>query len=207
MTPCAVRQQSSAPPSRIVRLVRPGSRLSACRQRDHPAWVPIDHGCRIAYRPTTAPGFRGPMTPTPSDRARAHSGRTAARTHLLLEATLLACRREMAPRHPVGVIVDAHGYNTLAINDFAAHHLIAPGGQVDQVFAATLEGNLEMAARGLAAFSFDALAPTSQLRDRAPGRLRRRQPADELTTQRLGLAGVDRSGDSLSGVVGGGGQR
>lgn len=89
-----------------------------------------------------------------------------ARTHLILEGVLLSCRREMAPWHPVRVLIDAHGYNTLAINDFAAHHLIAPGGQVDQVFAATLEGNLEMAARGLAAFSFDELAPASQLASR-----------------------------------------
>lgn len=89
-----------------------------------------------------------------------------ARTHLILEGVLLSCRREMAPWHPVRVLIDAHGYNTLAINDFAAHHLIAPGGQVDEVFSATLEGNLEMAARGLAAFSFDELAPEAQLQAR-----------------------------------------
>ena len=89
-----------------------------------------------------------------------------ARTHLILEGVLLSCRREMAPWHPIRVLIDAHGYNTLAINDFAAHHLIAPGGQVDQVFSATLEGNLEMAARGMAAFSFNELAPRSQLLSR-----------------------------------------
>jgi arachidonate 15-lipoxygenase len=92
-----------------------------------------------------------------------------ARTHLILEGVLLSCRREMAPWHPVRVLIDAHGYNTLAINDFAAHHLIAPGGQVDHVFSATLEGNLEMAARGLAAFSFDELSPHAQLEARGLG--------------------------------------
>jgi arachidonate 15-lipoxygenase len=89
-----------------------------------------------------------------------------ARTHLILEAVILSVRREMAPWHPVRVLLDAHGFNTLAINDFAAHHLIAPGGQVDQLFAATLEGNLKLTARGLATFHFGQLSPEAQLASR-----------------------------------------
>jgi arachidonate 15-lipoxygenase len=92
-----------------------------------------------------------------------------AKTHFIMEATLLSCRREMAPWHPIRVLLEAHGTNTLAINDYAVHHLIAPGGQVDQLFAATLEGNLELAARGLAGFDFDLLSPEAQIEARGMG--------------------------------------
>ncbi len=93
-----------------------------------------------------------------------------ARTHFIMEAVLLSARREMALWHPLRVLLDAHGTNTLAINDYAAHNLIAPGGQVDQLFAATLEGNLELAARGLAGFHFDLLSPEAQTAERGVGR-------------------------------------
>ncbi len=86
-----------------------------------------------------------------------------ARTHLLAEAVILCARRELAPWHPLRTLIDAHAFNTLAINDYAAHHLIAPGGDVDRLFSATLEGNLELATRGLAGFTFANLAPPDQL--------------------------------------------
>lgn len=134
-----------------------------------PLAIQCEHGALEAHVFTPADGIAWKMAKTVVQQADSTTQELVshlARTHLILEAVILSARREMAPWHPIRVLIDAHGYNTLAINDFAAHHLIAPGGQVEQLFAATLEGNLELASRGLADFTFAELAPFDQAAER-----------------------------------------
>lgn len=59
------------------------------------------------------------------------------RTHLVMEALTLASRRNLAPQHPLMVLLAPHLEGTLTINDQAAHNLIAVGGIVPTLFAPT----------------------------------------------------------------------
>jgi arachidonate 15-lipoxygenase len=81
------------------------------------------------------------------------------RTHLVMEAVILAARRSLADKHPLMVLLEPHFEFTLAINDYASRHLIAPNGDVDLLLASSLEGSLTLTARGLAATEFRLLAP------------------------------------------------
>ena len=63
--------------------------------------------------------------------ASAHLGRT----HLVMEAVVVAMKNALAPNHPVSVMLAAHTKTTLAINHSAKTDLIAPGGTVDSTFA------------------------------------------------------------------------
>lgn len=81
------------------------------------------------------------------------------RTHLVMEAVVLAARRSFAPWHPLMVLLAPHLQSTLSINDHAVHSLIAPGGQVEEIFAKTLAGSLECTTRGIAELDGSHLAP------------------------------------------------
>lgn len=80
-------------------------------------------------------------------------------THMVMEAAIVSCRRTMSPNHPLRILLEPHFEFTLPINDFASKNLIAPGGQVDQLFGSTLSGDLEILARGLRTFSFRDSTP------------------------------------------------
>lgn len=71
------------------------------------------------------------------------------RTHLVMEAVILTARRNLAANHPLMVLLEPHFEFTLAINDYASRHLIAPGGDVDRLLASTLEGSLSLTAKAL----------------------------------------------------------
>lgn len=132
--------------------------------------VPVAIQCEQAHGGTRAnPVF------TPKDGVRWKMARTVvqsadgqlqelvfhlARTHLVMEAAVVAARRSFAPAHPLFVLLQPHFQSTLTINDHAVHSLIAPGGQVEELFSKTLAGSLELATRGLAELDVRALAPT-----------------------------------------------
>lgn len=71
------------------------------------------------------------------------------RTHLLVEIFLMATRRNLAPRHPLHRLLIAHFEGTAFINDQARNGLIAPGGQIDQIFAGTIESSRMLAIQSL----------------------------------------------------------
>ena len=62
-------------------------------------------------------------------------------THLLIEAFAMATPRQLAPEHPLYVLLTPHFEGTLAINNAAVHGLIAPGGIVDRLLAGTIQGS------------------------------------------------------------------
>lgn len=71
------------------------------------------------------------------------------RTHLFLEPFVLATFRQLSPRHPLYVLLDAHFDGTLAINNAAHLNLLAPGGVVDQIMSGTLEASIGLAGEDL----------------------------------------------------------
>lgn len=81
------------------------------------------------------------------------------RTHVVMEAAVLSARRHLAANHPLRILLEPHFRYTLAINDYAVHHLIAPGGQVERLLGSTLSGSLTMLARSLSDFDFASLTP------------------------------------------------
>ncbi|MFO7565185.1 MAG: lipoxygenase family protein [Enhygromyxa sp.] len=88
------------------------------------------------------------------------------RSHMVMEAVYLCARRTLAPQHPLMILLAQHCEFTLAINDYAAKHLIAPGGQVDVLFGSTLSGTLTIMARALEEYRLDRASPPDQAVDR-----------------------------------------
>lgn len=86
--------------------------------------------------------------------ARAHLGLT----HLVMEGVTLATERQLSTRHPLHALLTPHCRFTLAINDFAKHHLIVPGGQVEQYIAPTIDGFLGVVAKTLDGFQWKDVA-------------------------------------------------
>jgi arachidonate 15-lipoxygenase len=66
------------------------------------------------------------------------------RTHLVLEPFVLATANELAPNHPLSVLLKPHFQFTLAINELARAQLISPGGYADTLLAGTLEASISV---------------------------------------------------------------
>jgi len=71
------------------------------------------------------------------------------RTHLLIEAFAIATERQLAPNHPVGLLLRPHFEGTLFINSAALTGLINPGGTVDKVLGGSLAESLRLTAKGV----------------------------------------------------------
>lgn len=87
-------------------------------------------------------------------------------THMVMEAVGIAARRTLAPEHPVRRLVEAHLVGTFAINNSAKHSLIAPGGVIDQVFAARIDVAASLVRASLDRFVLQERAPALELRAR-----------------------------------------
>lgn len=88
----------------------------------------------------------------------AHLGRT----HLLIEPFAIATERQLAPNHPLNVLLRPHFEGTLFINQSALEGLVNKGGTVDKVMSGTLESSLLLTAKGVQGYPFgfnDAMVP------------------------------------------------
>ena len=86
-----------------------------------------------------------------------------AHTHLVIEPFVIAMHRNMAPNHPLFVLLNPHFNGTLEINDAAQSSLIAPEGGVDAVLAGTIEASRAAAAAGWKEFHFNDRFPRKEL--------------------------------------------
>ncbi|MCA9567119.1 MAG: hypothetical protein KC656_04725, partial [Myxococcales bacterium] len=89
----------------------------------------------------------------------AHLGRT----HLVMEAVTVAMKRELAPNHPLAVLLEPHTETTLAIDHSAKTSLIARGGTVDTVFAAKIRSFGDFVQSQVSAWSIRDTDPRVQL--------------------------------------------
>ncbi len=102
-----------------------------CRQRpgaDNPIFTPAD-------------GWNWMIAKTVVEMADGNYHETIThlgRTHLLVEPFVIATYRQLAPNHPLGLLLRPHFEGTLAINDMAQRHLISPGGGVDELLVGTI---------------------------------------------------------------------
>ncbi|XXY50786.1 lipoxygenase family protein [Sorangium sp. So ce269] len=74
-------------------------------------------------------------------------------THLIIEAFAMATPRQLAPEHPVNVLLTPHFQGTLAINNAAEADLIAPGGPVDNLLAGTIASSTQLAIDSVLSYS------------------------------------------------------
>jgi len=79
-----------------------------------------------------------------------------AQTHLVLEPVAIASKRQLAPNHPVRLLLDAHLESLLAINDFGRRTLIAPGGFLDQLMPGWLSETMQVVGDAVAGWSWRA---------------------------------------------------
>ncbi|AMV24978.1 Linoleate 9/13-lipoxygenase precursor [Gemmata sp. SH-PL17] len=89
-----------------------------------------------------------------------------ARTHLLIEPFVICTYRQLAPNHPLFVLLAPHFDGTLAINDASWRHLIANKGAVDQLFGGTIETSRQLAASGVQSYLFNESMLPKALADR-----------------------------------------
>lgn len=114
---------------------------------------------------TPAPGYDWLLAKTTVEIADANFHEAVAhlaRTHLLIEPFVVSTHRQLAPRHPLNLLLRPHFEGTLAINEAAWKHLIADKGVVDQFMAGTIQSSRQAAAEGLLTYPFnEAMLPES----------------------------------------------
>ena len=84
------------------------------------------------------------------------------RTHLLIEPFVIATERELAPNHPLGILLRPHFQGTLFINNAATVGLINQDGIVDATFGGTLDESLRITLEGVRGYPFsfnDSMLP------------------------------------------------
>lgn len=84
-------------------------------------------------------------------------------THMVVQAVAMSAVRQLAPEHPLMVLLGPHFEFTTAINYTAAHNLVAPGGLVDQIMAPPIEAVLGALKAGMDAFVLQDSAPPKAL--------------------------------------------
>ncbi len=88
------------------------------------------------------------------------------RTHLFVGSFVIATHRQLPDNHPVSLLLRPHFEGTLAINNAAQSNLIAPGGGVDQLLAATIDNSRVLAAVGVQSYGFNEAMLPKQLQKR-----------------------------------------
>jgi arachidonate 15-lipoxygenase len=152
-----------APIAAFVRLMDTPERIGElvpvciqCEQGDETVFTP-DQGVRWQMAKTVVQSADGTTQEMISHLAY---------THLVMEAAIVAAFRQLAPNHPLLVLLVPHFEFTLALNDHAVQSLIAPGGPVDEVFGSTLVGSLELTTRGLSEYDFMRAGAPSDIKHR-----------------------------------------
>ena len=79
-----------------------------------------------------------------------------ALTHLITEAFVLATNRQLAPNHPLSILLSPHFEGTLNINNLAQAQLIADGGPVDQLLALQIATSRSIAVQAVQQYRFNA---------------------------------------------------
>lgn len=87
-------------------------------------------------------------------------------THLVLEPFVLATCRQLAPVHPLHVLLMPHFEGTLNINDGAQANLMAPQGGVDRLMAGSIETSRQIAVEATQSYDFDRSTPREALATR-----------------------------------------
>jgi arachidonate 15-lipoxygenase len=69
-------------------------------------------------------------------------------THLVIEPFVICTQRNLSVNHQLYKLLTPHFEGTIFINNQAAAKLIAPGGQVDEILASTIERDEQLTVKG-----------------------------------------------------------
>ena len=89
-----------------------------------------------------------------------------ARTHLLIEAFVVATHRNLAEQHPINILLLPHFEGTLFINNKAATGLIAKGGSIEKILAAKITASQQAAGTDRLDYDFYANMLPADLKGR-----------------------------------------
>lgn len=92
----------------------------------------------------------------------AHLGRT----HLLVEPFVAATMRQLPSDHPLHILLKPHFEGTVFINDTASKNLVAPGGDVDRIFAGEIESVMAWCGDVVVNNKFNASMPDVEMETR-----------------------------------------
>ena|GEM_PF-1177021 len=82
------------------------------------------------------------------------------RTHMFIEPLVIATQRQLAARHPLGILLRPHFEGTLAQNSRVPVELVNPGGPVDRLLGATLDTSRAFTVGGVHSYPFnDSMLP------------------------------------------------
>lgn len=88
------------------------------------------------------------------------------RTHLFIGPFAIATHRQLPDSHPVSLLLRPHFQGMLAINNEAQAKLIAAGGGVNKILAATIDSARVLTVVGLQTYGFNAAMLPQQLKQR-----------------------------------------
>ena len=77
------------------------------------------------------------------------------RTHLFVEPFVIATRRQLAPNHPLHILLVPHFEGTLAINNMAKGYLVDDQGPVDELLGGTIDSTRHLTVKGVRNYPFD----------------------------------------------------
>lgn len=92
----------------------------------------------------------------------AHLGRT----HLMIEPFIAATHRQLPRSHPIHTLLIPHFEGTVFINDTAARDLVAPGGDIERIFAGNITNIMTWTAKQVLSTKFNQLFPEVDLASR-----------------------------------------
>lgn len=92
----------------------------------------------------------------------AHLGRT----HLLIEAFVGPTMRQLPSTHPLHALLVPHFEGTVFINERASQNLVAPGGNVDRIFAGEIGDVMAWCAKRVLDTEFNECFPHTDLENR-----------------------------------------
>jgi arachidonate 15-lipoxygenase len=88
------------------------------------------------------------------------------RTHFAMEPFAIATARQLAPSHPLHLLLRPHFRFMLANNDLGRKRLIQKNGPVDHLLAGTLDESLALVADAYSTWSIDQFAFPTDIRNR-----------------------------------------
>ena len=89
-----------------------------------------------------------------------------SRTHLFVGRFAIVTHRQLLDNHPLSLLLRPHFKGTLAINNAAQKFLIAPGGGVDGLLAATIDNVRTVVEGDVGNYSFNQAMLPNQLKKR-----------------------------------------
>ena len=89
-----------------------------------------------------------------------------ARTHLFIGPFAIATHRQLPDSHPLSLLLRPHFQGMLAINNEAQAKLIAAGGGVNKILAATIDASRVFAVLGVQTYGFNSAMFPLQLQQR-----------------------------------------